>query len=259
MASPEAHDGARLLDALKTIPDKIEAYGDWWKTDEGIWLLEAIRTRIGEPVTSHVHRYYGVEYDTRDVANTAVVALSNPVVRSKISKATDPWAYLYVALRRKMVRSAGNFFRVELDAGDRRFFYEDTTSSNQPQIVDAIQDTLDCLLPLTPPSLRQPVIDCVYYFAERGHARLSHLFTRSSKDNALLSLGLTREQILAVGNIVIGARPDHGRTSILAGYLKDADWSPYQSDPHRNALRKYSERLEKSVKTPTAKTKVKHA
>ena len=252
MTPPDTDRGTRLVASIRAIPAG-DGYGPWWASDDGVWLFETIRWRIGRPVVNYVHRTFGVEYDPLDVANTAVVALNGPRVRDRVCEATNPWAYLYVSLRRKMVGMAGPFFRAEIDVTDFAFSYEDPTGESKPKLLDAIQDTISCLLPLTPEPLHSGLIEGVYYFAERGHTRPSHLFTRATRDPALLRAGLNREQILAIANVVMGARPNRN-ASILAGYLQDPNWSPDDARRHRLAIEKYQYRMQRSL-TPRPRSR----
>lgn len=241
----DSDTGERLVTVIRAIPN--ERYGAWWGTDDGIWLHAAIRDRIGPTVVGYVHSLYGVEYEALDVAQTAVSLLESATVRERIASANNPWAYLYVSLQRKMISSGGAYFRAQMTSLLTVPVAASGGESNTPSMLDAVQETVNRLKPVTPASLHGALTEGVFYFAERGHSRLSHLFTQSTRDVDLLELGFNRDQILALANVVLGARADHGRTSLLAGFLSGEDWSPDGSTTHQRALDKYRTRMLRNV------------
>jgi hypothetical protein len=239
-------EGDRLSTALRAVPEG-SAYGPWWGSAEGRWLHQAISDRIGAPATKNVHRLYGQSYEAGDVANTAIVVLAKGAVRTAIADAKDPWAYLYSTLKRELNGQAGPHFRSDLDLDAHPQIEFENAAAPSVTVNEAIRLTAECLTDLAPSAIAEGVAEAVYYFAERGHSQLSHLYTRSTKDPELIKLGLTRRNILAIANAVLGSRPHHGEASLLAGFLSSDEWTPQQSIPHRRALVKYEARMHEPV------------
>lgn len=176
-----------------------------------------------------------------DVANTAVDMMSSRFIFAALQRADDQWAYLSAVLKRELIQQAGGYFRADAD--------DDLTevATHEPDaltpILEAIQLTTDCLTPLTPEDVLPHLKELIYYFAEHGHANLSRLHTTASRDPELLALDLAPRQILAVANVVLGSRPNHGDTSILGAFIQDRDWKPDLSPLHMQALAKYGARI----------------
>ncbi|MBC7517559.1 MAG: hypothetical protein H7248_01515 [Microbacteriaceae bacterium] len=184
------------------------------------------------------------------MANTAVTILSADFVRFAVVHADDSWAYLYAVLKRELAGQAGRFFRADPEhiPSARDLYLWDIPTV---PISQAIELTLDRLKSVTELSWHAPLRESVFYFVERGHGRLSHLFTNSTRAVELTGLGLSRVQILAIGNVVLGSRPHHGTNSILGGFLRDENWDPSVSLPHRRALSKFALRINSNLDIPT--------
>lgn len=243
MPAYENSTSEELIGALAGVPFTDPAYGQWWASEEGQWLYSAIARRIGGPLISASDALYGVSFDPEDVANTAVSLLRRPEVHPYITSAADPWGYLASVIRRQLRRDAGTYFRVPLDdqeviAGTGR---ED--DSDAPRLQESVERTVAYLNNFAPPAVREHLDEVVWYFAERGHNRLSHLFTDATRDPYLADLGLGRKEILALANAVLGSRPSHGHNSVLGGYLSSTAFDPDSSIPHRLAMRKLAARL----------------
>lgn len=240
-----------LRAALGTIPLQPHHYGPWWGTDAGQDLYQVIADRVAIPLARKISAIHGSRYETSDIANTAVELLRHTFTVKALSRADNPWGYLYTVLQNEMQKQLGQ----QTDPIDR---FERMTG---PAVEDdaaytplaaAAELTALTLAPHTPAALREALPEAVLYFAERGHSRLSHLYTDSSQDNELLRLGLNRGQILAIANAVLGTRHTGGVTSLLAGFIIDRDWEPGQSPAHRGALIKYQTRMiRESLRHPT--------
>jgi hypothetical protein len=236
-------ESTELLQVLATMPMSDPAYGNWWDTDEGRWLYEAISNRIGVPLAASLRHKFGVSYEASDVANTAFMTLRQDFVHAYILRADDPWAYLSQMLKREMLSAAGAHFRVELT--DEALFESSVPAVEQAavSIYDAAEMTYAALAPATPGHLQGSLKDAILYFAELGGARLSHLYTHASSDAELTGLGLVREEILAIANAVLGSRPNNGQTSLIAAFLSDPTFDPRSSILHRRALNKFQSRM----------------
>lgn len=239
---------AELPGLMAGIPATDPGYGQWWATDDGTWLYSEIRDRIGVPLCVQASDMFGVVYEPEDVANTAVILLRRTELHPYITAAVDPWSYLASSLKRQLRTDAGAYFRVELDEAARSSLigYEDDYG-NHPGLADCVRKTYEQLCHFSSPEFHTSIEEAVWYFAERGHTRLSHLYSLAAKDPALTALGLSRENILAIANAVLGSRPDHGKNSLLAGYLSSHTFDPSSSIPHRLALKKFASRLTRTA------------
>lgn len=236
----DVHD---LLDILRSMPMTDPGYGQWWNSADGRGLYEQITERIGTPLTASLRNKYGVSYDATDVANSAVMVLRQDFIHAYILRADDPWAYLSSMLKRELAAEAGTHFRAELTD---EILYSSAIPAAEPAGVslhEAAEMTHQVLSPAVPVHLHGALKDAIVYFAELGGARLSHLYTHASIDEELTSLGLVREEILAIANAVLGSRPNNGQTSLLAAYLNDPGFDPRSSIMHRRALNKFSSRM----------------
>lgn len=242
-------DAERLRVVLDSIPSAPDEQGPWWASDDGRWLFERITDRICRPLTTSFARRYGATFECGDVANTAVVVLARDAVLASVRRADDQWAYLYQVLRHEMLQQMGSWVNQELDPERAAGVVIDGPDPDRVTVGDAVDRTLQCLGEITPEAVRPALPTAVQYFAENGDSRLSHLHTMSARDVTLTGLGLSREQILALANIVLGSRPNHGATSLLGGYLRDAHWNPRTSAPHRRALEKYQARMLRATKS----------
>lgn len=231
----EGSQTPRLTSVLSTIPHG-PGYGSWWGTADGQWLYTEITERIGNTLACTVNRTYGVDYCAADVANTAVTVLAQDLLPRYILKSLNPWAYLASALKRELIKDAGAHFRVELSdehLGTLRQPERPATSMSA-----AVDATVACLQETAPATGLHSVVD---YLADRGGARISHAYTDAAADAELQAQGLTREEILAIANAVLGSR--RGGASVIAGFLSDPAFTPSDSIPHRKALKKYSSRM----------------
>ena len=245
MPAHENTTNNELLSTLAGIPFTDPAYGQWWASEEGRWLYDAIARRVGGPLISASDSLYGVSFDPEDVANTAVSLLRRPDIHPYITGASDPWGYLASVIRRQLRRDAGAYFRVPLDDEEIGGLSsrEPDDDSGAPGLQESVERTVAYLNNFAPAAVREHLDEAVWYFAERGHNRLSHLFTDATKDPYLADLGLGRREILAVANAVLGSRPAHGHNSVLGGYLSSPAFDPDASIPHRLAMRKFTARL----------------
>jgi hypothetical protein len=251
MTDTENAEAAELLGVLNSIPASDPAYGKWWATGEGQWLYRQITERIGLPLIVSSKRKFGVSYAPEDVANTAVAILRTEETLPYILAAADPWGYLASVLRRQLRRDAGAFFRADLDSEAAQCLSYTIDDGSSTKMSEGVERTLARLQPLVDPSRHAGLREAVWYFAERGHGRLSHLYTDAAKDPELTGLGLCHREILAIANAVLGSRPVHSHNSLLAGYLNSPGFDPGSSIPHRIALKKFSARMNS---LPTALT-----
>lgn len=237
-------EGRALISLVGTIPSTDPEYGQWWSTQDGWNLYAMILQRIGTPIAISVNRQYGVSYEAEDVANTAFLVMRQDFVAAYLARSTDPWAYLASVLKREMVRTAGAHFRTELT--DDVLFIQDAQPAT-PSITVREAAVLTANTMAAGAGLREDILlEAVMYFAERGHQRLSHLYTDATVDPELTSLGLGREEILAIANAVLGSRPDNHLNSLIAAFLTDPAFEPKSSIPHRRALNKFATRISKA-------------
>jgi hypothetical protein len=224
-----------------TMPLTDPEYGKWWASADGAWLYARILTRIGAPVSQTVNKAYGVGCEPADVANTAVTMLRQNFTRAYIRRAGDPWSYLAQMLKRELFNTAGIHLRAEL--GDDLFIPATGELDGAMTLQEAVEATCQQLAPLTPHHLHPALGPAVTYFAELGGPRISHLYTHATTDEELTNLGLGREHILAIANVVLGSRPRNAETSLIAGFLLGADFDPSSSLMHRKGLKKYCTRM----------------
>lgn len=246
----EDPDSIRLRSILDSIPTGSD-YGRWWGSEDGRWLLDRISARIACHLAPQFSRKYGTSFDVEDIAHNCVVLLSAEQSLLALRNSRDQWAYLYITLRNDLFKQMGTrgVARVDFDqVGQNEVIHED----ERPDVDDAIEQTANLLRPLTPAAVRPHLSEVITYLAERGQSRISHAHTASANDEEITRLGLARPQILALANVVLGARPHHGETSILAAYLKSTEWDPSTSKPHLAALSKYKHRMtqKSNVSTP---------
>lgn len=235
-----------LVRTVSTMPSTDPDYGQWWGTQEGQAFYGEVVERIGRPIAYNINRQYGVSYEAADVANTAFTMLHQEFIAAYIQRSKDPWAYLSTVLRREMVSEIGGYFRTELTEAA---LYESSTAlpARPSATVREAAELTAAALAQAAPTFPRPVLqEAVFYFAERGHRRLSHLYTEATTDPELTSMGLGREEILAIANAVLGSRPDNELNSLMAAYLMDPACEPRSSIRHRRALKKFATRIAKS-------------
>lgn len=237
----EAQGAESLAELLRAIPDDPSEYGPWWATEAGQEFYELLTVRIGAPISAAVNKLYGVDYEPADVANTAVTLLCQDLLPRYILKAKRPWAYLATVLKRELMKDAGAHFREDLTE-DMATAATDGMMLPSMTISEAVDLTVAALTEQAPaPGLRT----VVSYLADRGSSRISHVYSQAAADPGLQAEGLTRNEILAVANAVLGSR--RGGASVIAGFLTDPAFNPQQSLPHRKALKKYRARMEKTA------------
>lgn len=236
-----AQGAESLSELLHTIPDDPELYGPWWGTDAGQEFYELLTARIGAPISAAVNRLYGVDYEPADVANTAVTLLCQDLLPRYILRAERPWAYLASVLKRELIKDAGQHFREDLTE-DTATAATDGMMLPSMTISEAVDLTVAALNEQAPAPGLHTVVS---YLADRGASRISHVYSQAAADPELQAEGLTRSEILAVANAVLGSR--RGGASVIAGFLKDPAFNPQQSLPHLRALKKYRARMEKTA------------
>lgn len=238
-------EGRTLLSLVGSIPTTDPEYGLWWSTQDGWDLYAMILQRVGTPIALSVNRQYGVSYQAEDVANTAFLVMRQDFVATYLTRSLDPWAYLASVLKRETIRAAGAHFRTELT--DEVLFVQDALYSAPPITVrEAAVLTADVLGSAAPVLPQDVLLEAVMYFAERGHQRISHLYTSATVDPELTGRGLGREEILAIANAVLGSRPDTHLNSLIAAFLADPAFDPKVSIRHRRALKKFTARITKA-------------
>lgn len=238
-------EGQALISLVGSIPSTDPEYGQWWSTQDGWELYAMILRRIGTPIAISVNRQYGVSYEAEDIANTAFLVMRQDFVAAYLSRSTDPWAYLASVLKREMVRTAGSHFRTELT--DEVLYVQDALPWTPSITVGEAAMLTAHALSSAATALREDVLlEAVLYFAERGHQRISHLYTNATADPELTALGLGREEILAIANAVLGSRPDNQLNSLIAAFLTDPAFDPKSSIRHRRALNKFTARITKA-------------
>jgi hypothetical protein len=250
MSSSLVDEDTKLRSAIESITSSELSYGRWLGTTDAQWVLQMASSRISGVIITRFARQYGIEFETSDIVNTLVVLLANDRIVASIELASDQWAYIYQVLNNEMLKQMGTRGTASIDLADRLAEVEE--SYEMPDVQSAMDLTVETLTPLTPVALRPHLREVVEYLAERGQSRISHAHTESANDADLIGLGLERHHILALANVVLGARPNHGDSSILAGFLQNSDWKPHRSILHRIALKKYSARM-KHVSTTDKK------
>lgn len=236
--APEADDLAAFLHA---IPEDPALYGPWWATAVGREFYRILTERIGRPVSASVNRLYGVDYEPADVANTAVTMLCQDVLPRYILKAEQPWAYLAGTLKRELIHAAGAHFREDL-TDESALPVTDGMMRPAMTISEAVDLTVAVLNVEAPAPGLHTVVS---YLADRGSSRISHVYSQAAADPELQAGGLTRNEILAVANAVLGSR--RGGASVIAGFLTDPAFNPQTSLPHQRALKKYRTRMERTT------------
>ncbi|MCC3292561.1 hypothetical protein [Arthrobacter sp. zg-Y1110] len=228
------------------MPSADPYYGQWWGSGEGRDFYQEVTERIGNPMAASINRQYGIDYEASDVANTAFTVLRQEFISAYIKRSEDPWAYLSSVLKREMVREAGGYFRSELT--ETVLFDSASHTLHRPAatIREAAELTSAALMAAAPAIPEQILHEAVFYFAERGHYRLSHVYTNATNDPELTGLGLGREEILAVANAVLGSRPENNLNSLIAAFLMDPAFDPKSSIRHRRALTKFRSRIDKA-------------
>lgn len=240
-------DAPELVRLLESMPMTDPEYGAWWGTEEGRGLYEQIAERIGVPIASSLSQQFGVHHEPADVANTAFTVLRQDFVHAYIARATDPWSYLAQTVKRELLQGIGAHYRAELSDAVLEGARVPAPAPAETSIQDAVELTYAHLAPMAPEDLHASLREAITYFAELGGARLSHLYTHATTDAEMTGLGLGREEILAIANAVLGARPHHGQTSLVAAFLRDPGFDPRSSLMHRRALKKFESRMASSA------------
>lgn len=234
---------AYLVRAVSSMPSTDPEYGQWWGSADGLAFYAEVTERIGQPMAVSINRQFGVSYEPSDVANTAFTILRQEFISAYLRRSDDPWAYLSTVIKREMLRDIGGHFRTELT---ETVLFESTahTALRPAATLREAAELTAAALSAAAPSFPAPLLhEAVLYFVERGHQRLSHLYTSATVDPSLTDLGLVREEILAVANAALGSRPEHELNSLVAAFLMDPAFEPKSSIRHRRALEKFSARI----------------
>jgi len=244
-----------ILQLIAAIPTDPHSYGPWWASTRGRALAERLGGGLADAVARGVRARTGRSIDPGVVLGLAVEALTPPsqLLRGLRSPATaDPTAYLVRSLVNALAREIGS--DVRLDAVASSLAQHARRAPVAVRLPVALRAVHRELLPGTPPRLRPTLAVVVARIADRAaEGSLSRLHTRSALDAELLALGWSGEQLRALVNAVIGARPDHARSSLLAGFLVSEDWRPRASPAHRRAIEAYGRRM---ARAETARERV---
>ncbi|MFE6967230.1 hypothetical protein ACFVAJ_19280 [Agromyces sp. NPDC057679] len=176
------------------------------------------------------------------MSNTAVDILARPTSLAGLKNAYEQWTYLYAMIRRELSKQLGGFFRVDV-GGDLTGVCEQPPPESPLTSVDEAVDQVTMFLAPHAGMTAVRLRGLVSYFAERGDRNLSHLHSAAAKDPDLLELGYCRREILAAANAVLGARPRHWESSLLAEVIRDRDWTPEVSASHRASIEKFRRRM----------------
>lgn len=245
--TPAVWTGEQLRRLVVDIPGGRADYGAWWDSRSGRLLANRIVTDLAAPVARGVKARTGRSVDHGVVLGLVVEALVPPsqLVRALRSPATaDPLAYLVRSLVNALAREIGT--EAGIDLNEVSWAEESRTRTTRMALTAAVRAVLRELLPGTPPRLRPTLPDALERVVDRARdGCLSRLHTRMALDERLLALGWSREQLRVLVNAVVGTRPDHARTSLLAGFLTGNDWRPRTSPIHRGAIDAYARRMAK--------------
>jgi len=241
-AASDARPRESLRDLIAAIPADLATYGPWWASPPGRALVRHVGGAIALAVVRGVRARTARSLDPGVVLGLVVEALAPPsqLARGLRSPATrDPAAYLARSLVNALARELGS--ELELDDGVPAMCER---VAAPVALAAASRAVCRELRPLTPGRLRPSLPLVVERVVDRAaEGSLSRLHTRTALDERLLRLGWSREQLRALVNVVIGARPDHSRASLVAGFLGRADWRPRDSPAHRAALDGYARRM----------------
>lgn len=253
-ADDRTADEAKLRATLRSIPVGKD-FGLWWATDSGKWLLTAISDQIGGSLSSYLWKTYAHQVEVDEIVNTAVEVLANLASRASIIEALSPWGYLYTVLKHALAKLTGEFFRDDINdelvsrmvqqqqQQGGGVVHSGTTATASFAIGEAERLTADCLRPLTPARVL-PYLDVfVRYFSEEGESRISRALGNATKEDKLRQFQLHDYEIRAIGNAVLGSRPDYGTNSLLAGFILDKTFDPRRSDNHFKAMVKFERRI----------------
>lgn len=245
MASQRDGRSGGLRAQIAAIPRDRRDYGPWWASPTGRRLHARLQCTVAEPVARAASARSGRRIEPDEVIGLAVEALAPPsqLARALRSPATaDPEAYLVRSLTNALVREQGGELTLEA-CRDARVAPASARAS-EPRVLLAIELVSRTLAPLTPSRLRPSLPAVVERIVDRAaDGALSRLHARATRDGRLLELGWTEAQLRALVNVVVGARPDHARSSLVAGYLRSEDWHPSASRDHRGALERYARRM----------------
>jgi len=203
---------------------------------------------MADAVVRGVRARTGRAIEPAAVIGLVVEALAPPsqLVRGLLAPATeDPGAYLARSLVNALAREVGTDWSI--DPVDDRWCGPSAASGEPVGLSTAGDAVRRVLLPCTPARLRPTLATVIEHVVDRAtDGSLSRLHTRTAVDERLRRLGWSREQLRALVNVVIGARPDHARASLIAGFLGDEDWRPRESPAHRAAIDAYARRMARS-------------
>lgn len=244
--SPElTWTAAELRDLISTIPSDRAGYGSWWDSPSGRALAARVGGATADAVARGVRARTGRSVDPGVVLGLVVEAFAPPsqLVRGLRSRATrDPLAYLGRSLVNALSRELGT--DRSIDIGEAQWGVSGERGAAPIDLASAILAVCRELLPGTPRRLRPTLAAVVERVAnEATDGSLSRLHTRTAIDEGLLRLGWSAGQLRLLVNAVIGARPDHARASLIAGFLTDEDWRPRESPVHRAAIGNYARRM----------------
>lgn len=248
-------DEAKLRATLRAIPVGKD-FGLWWATDSGKWLLNAISDQIGGSLSSYLWKTYAHQVEVDEIVNTAVEVLANPALRVCIIEALSPWGYFHTVLKHALAKLTGEFFRDDINdelvsrmvqqqqqQQGGGVVHSGTTATSSFAISEAERLTADCLRPLTPARVLPHLDVFVRYFSEEGESRISRAISNATKEEELRQFQLHDYEIRAIGNAVLGSRPDYGTNSLLAGFILDKTFDPRRSDNHFKAMVKFERRI----------------
>ncbi|HWK20972.1 MAG TPA: hypothetical protein VNR37_09445 [Microbacteriaceae bacterium] len=237
--------GATLRRLVAAVPSDPREYGAWWGGASGRALAARIEAEVAAPVARGVRARTGRFVDPGVVLGLVVESFAPPsqLVRAVRSPSTqDPGAYLGRSLVNALSREIGTESEVELDAVSRRPAPRRRIAP--VELATAVGAVHRALRPGTPARLHGSLARVLERVVDRAQdGSLSRLHTRTALDEGLLGLGWSREQLRALVNVVIGARPDHARASLLVGFLIHEEWLPRASPVHRAALDAYARRM----------------
>jgi len=236
-----------LRTLLADLPGQPSGYGPWWGSARADGLL-ALAQRLAPAVALAARRRTGLSVDPDVVLGLLVDALAPPsqLRRALLAPSTaDPVAYLCRSLANALARELGPEATIDPSVPRSLAALPPSPAGRPSRRLDrALRAVLRALDPRTPRRLRPTLEQLVEHVVDRAaDGALSRLHTRIAADAGLHERGWTPAHLRALVNAVIGARPDHARTSLVAGFLIDPEWRPSASPTHRAALAAYERRM----------------
>lgn len=237
--APERFTESRQRQALHDLA----ATTDFLRSEEGRLFLDQIRCYLVPGILARASRV-GIGsgwVGTEEVVHTAVLGLCDSagrVARYASEAAGEPWGYLFRCLMTWMSEQWGS----RGISFDEALIGQPAPSAEMPvhltPLAEVIAATFAILEVHTPERLRTSVRQLLVWVANNPPQRLSH----EAEDRAAARIRfpeLTQQQISAVVNAAWGGRPTRSDTSLMAAFLLDENFCPYDSPAHSRVILRY--------------------